>query len=182
MFKNETTYTKEVHKEEYLALWMHRKGAKLTIFLVQVIILLTIILVIYEAWTDTINIGIMVYISIPVIFVMVGGLMIYYDIKESYQMLQGIFQDKNPVLIYEIEDHIKEHNSISGGDNTFDYCQIYKIVESKNLIVLILNGNLMISLKKNGFTQGSWNECKDFIGQKCRESKKHNRIFSLRKK
>ena len=82
-----------------------------------------------------------------------------------------INRGKIPTMSYEIEDQIVTYNSSTGGSNYYEYEQISKVVESEHLLVILIKGNLTVVLDKNGFTQGSWEECQGFILLKFLECK-----------
>ena len=44
-----------------------------------------------------------------------------------------------------------------------DFTSVEKILETKNLIVLLLKGNMTITLCKTGFTEGTWENCLTYL-------------------
>ena len=44
-----------------------------------------------------------------------------------------------------------------------DFTSVEKILETKNLVVLLLKGNMTITLCKTGFTEGTWENCLTYL-------------------
>ncbi|GLB32454.1 hypothetical protein LAD12857_43770 [Lacrimispora amygdalina] len=49
------------------------------------------------------------------------------------------------------------------------YNHILKYIETKNLIILILDGRMFVPLYKNGFIEGDAESCKRFIDGRIRK-------------
>jgi len=171
MYTNETIYTENDAREYNIALWRHRRGMGLVMFLVALQMVLTIGLIVLEYLYQTNNNYISLLLGAPLFCGGFFALMTYIKIKLERKRLQIIYHGKDPVFIYEIDNNIVEHNVTTGGNTIYEYSHIYKIVESKNLLILMIKGSIVLSIKKNGFTQGSWKDCKEFISQKCKECK-----------
>ncbi|MBQ6888947.1 MAG: hypothetical protein IJN54_15715 [Lachnospiraceae bacterium] len=56
--------------------------------------------------------------------------------------------------IYTVSPQVERH---------LDFTSVEKILETKNLIVLLLKGNMTITLCKTGFTEGTWENCLTYL-------------------
>ena len=54
----------------------------------------------------------------------------------------------------------------NGNETEVEYDKVKKIIETKNLIVIILKGDMTISLKKDSFVDSTPEECKKFLEEK----------------
>ena len=174
MFKNETIYTNEVIRESYIAILMHRKSMQFSFLVILFQFFLTITLIIFEYINNIMNLEILQPTGIMLAVIIYVILINNRRIKREQNRLNVLYQGNEAVLTYEIGDNIVESNMNTGGTNIYEYTHIHKIVESRNLITLFTQGNLRITLKKSGFTQGSWSECLKFIRQKHKSCKKKN--------
>ena len=81
--------------------------------------------------------------------------------------------NNNKVIDYTInfyEDRIHVVTS-HGGNITYDYKNINKIIFSKNIDILVLENKVGIIVKKDGFTKGSLVEFEKFILSVCTDAK-----------
>jgi hypothetical protein len=58
-------------------------------------------------------------------------------------------------------------NELNDAKSTYDYAQIKKVRETKELLILKTGNNTIIPLKKDCFTTGTYEEFKKFICEKC---------------
>jgi hypothetical protein len=171
MFMNEYSYSKDISREAHLAFWSHRKGSGFFKFFMALVIILVIISIAINKWSNSNDNRIYFLVGALLLELMIVSFRIYKNIRLSYKSMQAIYHGKDPILNYEISDQIILHNLLTGANSIYEYCQILKVIKSKNLIVLIIRGNLLLALNKNSFSQGSWEECKTFIEQKCKACK-----------
>ncbi len=60
--------------------------------------------------------------------------------------------------------------SSTGLDRSIQYADVLRVVQSKNFILLMLKGSTMLPLQKDGFTEGTAEECLAFLAQKIGKS------------
>jgi len=171
MFKNETTLKKVYFRE---LVWIFLKsylGVILRSLLFVVFSLLAVEYLVYEVLKDIIGNSAIFLIGGPLLIIFTLILKFLNLIRVERQKAQVINRGKTPTMSYEIEDQIVAYNLSTGGRNYYEYEQISKVVESEHLLVILIKGNLTVVLDKNGFTQGSWEECQGFILQKYQECK-----------
>jgi len=168
---NETTYTKNVARESKLLILKYKKKKVFWFVLMIVSIIFMITIIIYELLKNIIRNKLFCLIGTPLFCMLIISFMVYHISREERQRMQIIYREKVPVKNYEFSDKITMYDHMSGAKIFFEYGQINNVVESKNLIMIDIKGNLSLILRKDGFTQGSWEECKEFILQKCRECK-----------
>ena len=171
MFTNEYSYSKDISKEVQLAFWNHRKGSGFFKIIMVLVIIIEIISIALIKWSNSNDNRIYFLVGATLLALMILPVRNYNNIRVSDKRMQAIYHGKDPILNYEISDQIIAHNLLTGASNIYEYSQILKVIESKNLIVLIIRGNLLLALNKNSFSQGSWEECKTFIKQKCKACK-----------
>ena len=171
MFINKTTYTKKIFRES-IFLVLKLKGALLIrTFAFMLIIIFAVTLGIYEAYKRYIGNFSWFLTGVFLFWITIIGFAFFFAFRGIRQRIQVIYHGNEMVMVCEISDQIVTQNLLTKGRVEYKYSQIVKIIESKNLIMLVIKGNLAVMLQKDGFIQGSWKECKDFILQKCRECK-----------
>lgn len=87
--------------------------------------------------------------------------------KKQYRSALGLYQGKcmtTTVRIY--EDKIEHINTISGGRVCVAYDEIKRVVETGNLFILIMRGQVCIVLPKAEFTVGEPESFVNFISMK----------------
>lgn len=171
MFKNEITLTKDIVKEYQTAFWIKRKGAGLYMIFLAVIFIVGIITAITGILDNKMNYYTYLFIGVPVFCILIITLRIHNDIRTEYQRLYELNHGEYQVLVYEISDQIIKYNPSTKGSSTINFSQIVKVFDTKNLIILLMRGNMIIPIKKDGFTLGSYDDCKTYIIQKCKSSK-----------
>ena len=96
--------------------------------------------------------------------VLVIGLMklaAYRTIKAEKERMQVLYPEGPPVIRFEIGKSIIFNNGKQESNVAFS--DIVKILETKNLIVIILKGEMNIALGKTNFLEGSPEECLSYL-------------------
>lgn len=86
--------------------------------------------------------------------------------KKSYEQ-QEAFNNYQPLeqSIYFYDDNFKLI-AINGGKSIFSYERIKKIYETNNFLILNIENKITVSVKKDGFNKGNYNDFKKFISNK----------------
>lgn len=161
--KNEYKYTKEII-EEYEKAWWNNYFKQFKIY-AFVLLILGIIILIYGIFNHiniTFGIALIVFsFTLIILLYLKRKQAINLEIKR-YNVLHG---SKEKTMVVELDDTIKcSLDNESKSDISYD--KVKGIIESDNLIILLLDGNMIIALKKDSFTVGSYEECKKFLLKK----------------
>ena len=161
--KNEYVYTKEII-EEYEKAWWNNYFKQFKIYAL-VLLILGVIILIYGIFNH-INSGfgialIVLSFTLIILLYLKRKQAINLEIKR-YNVLHG---NKKKTLVIELDETIKCSLDNENKRN-ISYDKVKKIVETDNLIVLLLDGNMVIALKKDSFTVGNYEECKKFLLKK----------------
>lgn len=85
-------------------------------------------------------------------------------IKLSQERIRVLF--KNTVPIYRIEIGEDIHMSSSRSESNISFSDVVKMIETENLIILMIRGNLTTILDKRGFKQGEADACKRYLRER----------------
>ncbi len=94
----------------------------------------------------------------------------YERVKDTYSIYYKRYlvnKLENLERVVDFSDCITVYSPSTGAKNIFEYNQVIKIVETKNLYILILPYRLNIYLEKGRFTIGNEMDFKTFIKSKC---------------
>lgn len=169
MLYNEISLTRDIIREYQIAFWSKRKGSGIVKFLIVLIFILVGGIVIKEFLDHEANYLTYLLLTLPLLVVLILILRIHNEIKVEYVRMREFNQGENQVLIHSFSDQITCYNPTTEGTRTFDYSQIVKVTDTKNLVVLLIKGNLIMPLKKDGFSTGTWRDAMEFILKKCQE-------------
>ena len=161
--KNEYVYTKEII-EEYEKAWQNNYLKQFKIYTL-VSLILGIIILIYGIFNHiSISFGISLIVfsfTLIIVLYLKRKQAINLEIKR-YNVLHG---NKKKTLVIELDETIKSSLDNENKCN-ISYDKVKGIIETDNLIVLLLDGNMLIPLKKDSFTVGNYEECKKFLLKK----------------
>ena len=65
------------------------------------------------------------------------------------------------------EEKFHIHNMQSGAEHDLDYSMVRRVVETKNLYILLLEGRMAVLAAKDGFLTGTEEDFRKFILSKC---------------
>ena len=167
---NKYTNTKEIVKEYQKAWWNNRYRKEIIVMLVVLLIGL------FTLTTQVIkkDIRIMSLIAFIVLPIMYFGMYFYKKqiaFKKEEERFEQMYKNvKNREIKIRFDDVIK----VTTNKNTTEvsYNKIKKYIETKNLIVLLVEGDMTIALKKDSFANGTEEECKKVLDDKLKNSKK----------
>lgn len=167
---NKYTNTKEIVKEYQKAWWSNRY--KKEIIVMCIVLFIGLVILISQITKKDIKImSLIAFIVLPVMYFT----MYFYKKKIAFKIEEERFEKaykdvKNKEIKIIIDDIIK----VSTNKNTSEvsYNKIKKYIETKNLIVLLLEGDMTIAIKKDSFLNGTEEECKKLLDEKLKNSKK----------
>lgn len=155
-FINEYPYT-PASIEECIRAWWRWKNRKLTIGLVCLAVLAAIFLVITHG----------VQFLICELFLL--GIYVLYriqvkrGIRTEQQRLQVMYPGETPMVHVEIDREVRLQTSQT--NRTVAFSDIEAILETKSLIILCLNGMMTVPMAKDGFQEGTAEECLSYLRQ-----------------
>lgn len=91
------------------------------------------------------------------------------SVKTERERIEVLFGSTAPVLRVEIGEDVRMISSRN--DSHVSFSDVENMVETKNLIVLMIKGSITVSLHKNGFRQGNVNECKRYLKEMIGQNK-----------
>ena len=167
---NKYTNTKEIVQEYQKAWWSNRYKKEIIIMIIALVI--GIIMLVTQLIQDNLRImSLLAFIVLPIMYFP----MYFYKKKIAFKLEQErfdkIYKDsKNAEIKVRFDDVIK----VTTNKNTIEvpYEKIKKYIETKNLIVLLLEGDMTIALKKDSFVNGTEEEFKNMLDSKLKNSKK----------
>ena len=167
---NKYTNTKEIVKEYQKAWWNNRYKKEIIVMLV--VLLIGIFMLITQITQK--NVKIMNLIAFTILPIMYFA-MYFYKKKKAFKLEQErfkkIYKDvKNREIKIRFDDVIKVTTNKSTTEVSYD--KVKKYIDTKNLIVLLLEGDMTIALKKDSFVNGTEEDCKKILDDKLKYSKK----------
>lgn len=170
---NKYTNTKEIVKEYQKAWWNNRYRKE--IIVMCGVLIIGVISLITQIIQKNINIMVLgAFIGLPLMYF----LMYFYKKQRSFKIEAKKFEKtykgvKNREIKIRFDDVIK----VTTNKNTSEvsYNKIKKYIETKNLIVLLVEGDLTIALKKDSFVNGTEEECKKILNEKIKSYKKRSK-------
>ena len=87
-------------------------------------------------------------------------------IRMQQERIKVFFKDEIPFYHIEIGEDI--HITTLGSERNISFSDVMKLIETKNLMILLVRGNLEATLDKRGFVQGDADECRQYLKEKIR--------------
>lgn len=154
LFKNSFQFTRELFIELFKDL---NRLYRIVLLLIGVAFLVFAILSIGGYYVITV---IFFGLSAYFIYMSVGGYLLGSKRTYKKMQMQGCILEN----IYTAQFKGNELNDAKG---TYNYAQIKKVRETKELLILKTDNNTIIPLKKDCFTTGTYEEFKKFLKEKC---------------
>lgn len=85
-------------------------------------------------------------------------------VRIQQERIRVFFKDAIPVYRIEIGEDI--HMTTSGSERNLSFSDVMKLIETKNLMILLVRGNLAVTLDKRGFVQGDADACRQYLKEK----------------
>ena len=86
-------------------------------------------------------------------------------ISKRYKMFAktyGVDEWLRTIEFLEDEIVLTDHTTV----NKLQYCNIKKVIEKGNVVLVVMNDNIAFRLYKDAFVEGSWEECKELLNSK----------------
>lgn len=157
MIKNEYEYTSEACVE-IISTWYNKKFG-MSKKLVWVLSLISI-----TVYIMTNSFAYLFLFATTVVFILLIRMKSNKAIKLELSRLDVLYQKERPTIRVELEEKI--HVITPGSDRSIEYSDVGKVMLSKHFIILSVKGYMTIGLKKDGFIQGTEEECMALLNQK----------------
>lgn len=167
---NKYINTKEIVKEYQKAWWNDRYRKEI---IIMIIVLLTgIFMLMTQIIQKNMKImSLLAFIILPIMYFA----MYFYKKQRAFKIEEKSFDKtykdvKNREIKIRFDDVIKVTTNRNASEISYD--KIKKYIETKNLIVLLVEGDMTIALKKDSFINGTEQECKKILDSKLKKCKK----------
>lgn len=167
---NKYTNTKEIVKEYQKAWWTNRYKKEIVVMVI--VLSIGIFMLVTQIMQKNVRfMSLVAFIALPIMYF---G-MYFYKKQKAFRMEAKRFEEtykdvKNREIKIRFDDVIKV--TTNKNETQVSYDKIKKYIETKNLIVLLLEGDMTIALKKDSFVNGTEEECKKVLDEKIKNSKK----------
>lgn len=91
------------------------------------------------------------------------------SVKAERERIEVFFGSTAPVYRVEIGEDVRMISTRN--DSHVSFSDVENMVETKNLIVLMIKGSMTVPLHKNGFLEGNADECKRYLKEKISKYK-----------
>lgn len=165
-FINEYEYTPEISAEAVGAWWQHkfRNG-----YIIMIILIVLIPLMQIPAAFLIGRFRFLLMLEVfPITVIILFRLKQTKAIQTERERMEVLFKDGT--FVYQIELASEIHTVSSKGENHISYQDVEDFRETRNLIVLFLKGSMTLALHKEGFQEGSAEECITFLKAKIEKS------------
>lgn len=85
-------------------------------------------------------------------------------VRMQQERIRVFFKDTIPVYRIEIGEDI--HITTLGSERNISFSDVMKLIETKNLMILLVRGNMAVTLDKRGFVQGDTDACRQYLKEK----------------
>lgn len=154
MFVNEYKLTEDILCET-MSTWFDRKHKKEKYILYCLGVIMGVFSVISQD----------IAFIVLTVLVVVAIVMLFINRRQGLQLekerAKAFCESSSPIMKIELDDKICV--STATGSKDVAYSMVKHIVESKNLIVLILRDEMTIALKKDSFIQGDADACIEYL-------------------
>lgn len=162
-FVNEYEYTFDVISESISAWWRRKynfkKGCINSVLLALLILLISLYT---EQWMLFVAL-----IPLPLLYIIFIFQKMKIAVKLEQEKIKVIFPDGIPILQVEIDEDICMITPKS--ETHVQFSDIEDIIETKNLIILMVKGMMTVTLAKRGFKQGNAGGCIDYLNEHIRK-------------
>lgn len=165
---NKYNYTEDIIKEYQNAWWRNEFKIGNVSMVATFIIAITMLVLKFN--NGSISILSSLLIALPILYFISYPIKKNKAIKMETEKYQKSYNRKNNKIEIKLENNNIIINS-NGNKTEVEYVKVKKIIETKNLIVILLKGDMTISLKKDSFIDGTSDECKRFLKEKMKLKK-----------
>lgn len=164
--KNKFILTNDLIKESERVYFIRYLKKYLLVFAILIVIqFLSVISSYLTEKTATMDLLLLGYlILMTILFVIIMHYKFKKMIKNDIDRYNILYGKKNKEIVVTMENKIT--NSVNGRKNTFNYSDIKKCMETKNLMLLLMTGNLIVLIKKDAFIKGDYKSFKELLKKK----------------
>lgn len=167
-FTNECLITTDMVPEFIKASYRCKKMTPAYIVMFAVLFILCIFAVFYDLFTGHLNSMDIAYIAFPLICLCAVCGKISHNIQKEKSVIEKMGEGHRPVINNIKDNGVEVINHTSGRTIFYPYKKIQKMLITDNLYVFETNDNLIIPLKKGGFTKGTDEAFLEYIQTKCK--------------
>lgn len=157
---NEYEYTYDIISESLTAWWHKKYNIKRGYLLSGILCLLILFVCLYEKWWLFLALELL-----PLLLILFFHNKVKVAVKLEQERMKVIFPDSAPVLRVEIGEDICMVTPKA--ETRVQFSDVEDIIETKNLIVLMVKGMMTVTLDKQGFKQGNADECMQYMKEYC---------------
>lgn len=159
-FINEYEYTFDIISEGITAYWHKKYNIKRGYMLSGILFLLLLLVCLYEKrW------AFFALELLPMLLILFFHNKVKVAVKLEQERMKVIFLDSAPIFRIEIGEDICMITPTA--ETHVQFSDIENIIETKNLIILMVKGNMTVTLDKRGFKQGNADACTQFMKKYC---------------
>jgi glycerophosphoryl diester phosphodiesterase len=166
MFKNEFYMTKSIVREYQAAVLMNRKGAKPYIILLAAMFAFGAYSLIAELFAGALSYISALLAVVPLLCFGSVALKVSVQAQQEYGRLRQIGAGNK--VSYTVDEAVYVSN-LSKAPRCETFNHIEKLIESKNLFILVLGPSAVLPIKKDAFTAGTAESFKTFITGKIKK-------------
>lgn len=155
-FINEYEYTFDVICEGITAYWHKKYNIKRGYLLSGILFFLLLLVCLYEKRWIFLALELL-----PLLLILFFHNKVKIAIKLEQERMNVIFPDSAPIFRVEIGEDICMVTPKA--ETRVQFSDIEDIIETKNLIILMVKGTMTVTLDKRGFKQGNADECTKYI-------------------
>lgn len=161
LYENKYTCTQEIYEEIYKHFYFRH----------PLYLGIGIALIVFALFTNTISLSSMSTVNIPtvlylVVYFVLLNVMARVSAKKRYQSDLKENMNKPLTATFLIREDAVALKFSNSAAITTSYSEIYKVTHTKNLIMLVTKEKVSLTLKKDGFKNGSLEEFKKFLSSK----------------
>ena len=157
-FVNEYRYTEDVI-EEGVGSWWKWKFKKLTYGVLALMVLLAVLFLLSR------NVSYLEFEIVGIIFLVMFQIKKYAGVKNEKKRMHVLHPEEPPLFHVEI---VGEEIMIRSKDacRSVSIDTVEGIAETKSLIVLFIQGLMTVTMRKDGFLEGTAEECLSYLKEK----------------
>lgn len=157
LYINEYTYSEEMIRESLLAKW-YNKNKKTYVIIAAFIVIMLIMAIVKTNW---------IFLIFVALFLALGA---FYElikrriVKNDLEKAKILYENGTVSIRVEIADAIRAKSESNEKEILFS--DVEKVIQSRNLILIILKGGMTFTLSKDGFQEGTAEDCFNYLKRK----------------
>ena len=162
---NRYKYTKDIIEEYQNAWWSNEFRIGNISMIITTFIAIGLLLQAIQR--NTINFYTIFLLIMPLLYFIMFPIRKKKSIKIEMDKYSKTYENTDNTIEIKVLNEKIEINT-AGGKTELTYDKIKKYIETKNLIILLLKGDMTVALKKDSFVNGTEEECKNFLKEKVK--------------